>query len=329
MLLDAAAASHTLGTSASASPYVASPGTSSAATRSSIHGSASSADALGRPVSVWATMSYEAREACALASPACDSSSRTFRFMRVQGASSAAHTAPCGAGKAPPITPAKPCTAPSLEFASARPPSRLHKHMPSRASMSPAPLSYARRRQAAPYFIPCNASASVTGLALLETKGSMHWMSASRPVAAVTAGGSSSVSSGSTTATAGNMNGLRIDTLRSPAPITALRVTSAPGPAVVGTATNRALGCVSAWPRPTTSRKSNGSGSSPPLVSSAATALPVSMGLPPPMATTLPHPPATAAAVASTMVSALGSPDTENVTVETPRPASSSKSGRA
>lgn len=41
----------------------------------------------------------------------------------------------------------------------------------------------------------------------------MFWQSASRPVCAVTCGGTETVSSGSISATVGIMRGLRIDTL--------------------------------------------------------------------------------------------------------------------
>ena len=71
-----------------------------------------------------------------------------------------------------------------------------------------------------------------------ETRASINWVRASMPVPAVIAGGMATVSSGSTIATHGIMNGLRRLTLTSweAALRTALRVTSAPVPAVVGTA---------------------------------------------------------------------------------------------
>ena len=56
---------------------------------------------------------------------------------------------------------------------------------------------------------PAVASASVTGFALPETSGYRHWVSASRPLAAVTAGGQPRVSNGSTSASRGIMNALR------------------------------------------------------------------------------------------------------------------------
>ena len=56
---------------------------------------------------------------------------------------------------------------------------------------------------------PSRASPSVSGVAWTETNGSRHWVSASRPLAAVTGGGHETVRSGSTSATRGIMSGLR------------------------------------------------------------------------------------------------------------------------
>ena len=75
------------------------------------------------------------------------------------------------------------------------------------------------------------------------------------PVAAVSAGGRPSASSGSTSATRGSINGLRKLTL-TPCdgdPSTALRVASAPVPAVVGTAMKGTDGCAMGRPAPMTS----------------------------------------------------------------------------
>ena len=60
---------------------------------------------------------------------------------------------------------------------------------------------------------------------------------------------------------------------------TALRVTSEPVPAVVGTAMNGRPGLTIGRPAPTTSRKSSGSA---PAVASPAVALATSSALPPP-----------------------------------------------
>ena len=81
-------------------------------------------------------------------------------------------------------------------------------------------------------------------------------MSASRPLAAVTGAGQDRVSSGSTSATRGIISGLRRLAFSpcSGAARTALAVTSAPVPAVVGTATQGADGRVIAWPDPMISR---------------------------------------------------------------------------
>ena len=93
-------------------------------------------------------------------------------------------------------------------------------------------------------------------MARTETNGSRHWVSASRPLAAVTGGGHDTVSSGSTSATRGIISGLRRLALsRCPgAASTAFAVTSAPVPAVVGTATHGRAGRVISRPAPTTSR---------------------------------------------------------------------------
>ncbi len=70
------------------------------------------------------------------------------------------------------------------------------------------------------------------------TYGSMTCVRASRPVLAVTSGGMLYVSLGSTSATRGSISGLRRLTFTrcSGEAKTALRVTSAPVPAVVGMA---------------------------------------------------------------------------------------------
>ena len=80
-------------------------------------------------------------------------------------------------------------------------------------------------------------------------------MRASIPDAAVTAGGQSRVSSGSTTACLGIISGCRrlAFTPCSGTDSTAFAVTSAPVPAVVGTATSGNGARVIGWPRPTTS----------------------------------------------------------------------------
>ena len=76
------------------------------------------------------------------------------------------------------------------------------------------------------------------------------------PVAAVTSGGSDRVSSGSTTASRGSMSGLRRLALTpcSGERSTALRVASAPAPAVVGTATIGSGRSTRGRPWPITSR---------------------------------------------------------------------------
>ena len=84
----------------------------------------------------------------------------------------------------------------------------------------------------------------------------MSCVSASMPVAAVSAGGRFSVSSGSTTASRGSMDGLRrlAFTRCAGDDSTAFRVTSLPVPAVVGTAMKGAAALGIGCARPTTSR---------------------------------------------------------------------------
>ena len=88
-------------------------------------------------------------------------------------------------------------------------------------------------------------------LARAETNGSINCVSASRPVLAVTAGGSPRSAPGRPRARRGSISGLRRLTLTrcSGEASTALRVTSAPVPAVVGTAMNGAEGRSSGLPR--------------------------------------------------------------------------------
>ena len=118
------------------------------------------------------------------------------------------------------------------------------------------PSSNARRSERATRGNASRQIASVKGLAFAETYGSINCVSASIPVDAVNAGGSASVSSGSTTASAGSISGLRRLTFwwLSGTVKTAFRVTSAPVPAVVGTAMNGRDRAAIVSPRPTTSR---------------------------------------------------------------------------
>ncbi len=98
--------------------------------------------------------------------------------------------------------------------------------------------------------------ASLSGLARGLTNGSRHWVSASMPLAAVTSGGQDTVSSGSTRAAIGNIDAPRRLALTwcSGEASTAFAVTSAPVPAVVGTATYGTDRRLIAWPPPMTSR---------------------------------------------------------------------------
>ena len=84
----------------------------------------------------------------------------------------------------------------------------------------------------------------------------MSWVSASRPHDAVIARGRPIVNSGSTIARRGNIPSERrlAFTPCSGERNTALRVTSLPVPAVVGTAIIGTDGCVRGCPRPTISR---------------------------------------------------------------------------
>ena len=205
------------------------------------------------------------------------------RFAISTWGSSAPQIAPCGAPVSPPSGPASPWTAPSPALASARPPHRLTQAISSRASASSASIS--RRIAASPRGIASRHNASVSGFVRVQTKGSITWVTASRPEASVTGRGQPSVSAGSTIARRGSIRASRRLTLRrcSGTPITALRVTSAPVPAVVGMATKGKGGWSSGRPCPTTSRWSS---IGRVAGTSAAMAFPASMTAPPPRATT-------------------------------------------
>src|SRR6478672_7193187 len=250
MLLDVAALAAMPSASPGPRPNAASPGTPSRLTVSPTQARPSSTDAPGFPVSSCAASAYRS----STEEPgATERRARTLASMT--GASSAAQAMPCGTSAVPPMTPASPCTAPSFALASAMPPSRAHMAMSSRAPRS-LPSAWAARRPAAARRSPSRARPSVSGFARTETNGSRHWVSASRPLAAVTGGGHDTVSSGSTSATRGIISGLRrLAFRRCPGTAsTALAVTSAPVPAVVGTATQGAASWVIFCPDPTTSR---------------------------------------------------------------------------
>jgi hypothetical protein len=85
-----------------------------------------------------------------------------------------------------------------------------------------------------------SATASASGWKPAATYASRPWVKASIPVAAVSRGGRSTVSSGSQIATRGMRNGLKMTVLRpvSGSVATPERPTSDPVPAVVGIATS-------------------------------------------------------------------------------------------
>ena len=145
----------------------------------------SSIAAPGSPVSSRAASAYRSRARVSRRSGRA--APRTFASMT--GASSAAQAMPCGTSAVPPMTPARPCTAPSLALASAIPPSSGAR---GHVRRGPPGRRRRRRRRAGPAAArrsPSRASPSVSGVARGETNGSRHWVSASRPLAAVTAGG--------------------------------------------------------------------------------------------------------------------------------------------
>eukprot|EP00981_Chlorochromonas_danica_P005266 scaffold1058_cov155-Ochromonas_danica.AAC.11 len=86
--------------------------------------------------------------------------------------------------------------------------------------------------------MPSRLKASTNGFGALHRKGSSTWHKVSMPTLAVTDGGQLSVSSGSMTATTGNILSCRIETLRLCKTDfkTAFFVASLPVPLVVGTA---------------------------------------------------------------------------------------------
>src|SRR5215470_10095400 len=120
--------------------------------------------------------------------------------------------------------------------------------------------------------MPSRATASVSGFAMGLTNGSRHWVSASIPLAAVTAGGQDTVSSGSTTAARGIIVWLRrLALTRCPGEAsTAFAVTSAPVPAVVGTAMHGADGRVIARPAPANSNASTAAYPGPALTAQSS-----------------------------------------------------------
>ena len=155
----------------------------------------------------------------------------------------------------------------------------------------------------------------MNGLAFADRYGSMSCESASDPLAAIVAAGSPASRSGSTTAASGTMSGLRRLALTSPADSTALRVTSEPVPAVVGTATHGSGRAAKGRPCPTTSRWSSGS---VPEAVSAAIAFAASSALPPPYPSTPSRPEAVAAVTASRTSSTVGSPATAKLSTSIP-----------
>ena len=122
-------------------------------------------------------------------------------------------------------------------------------------------------------------------------------------------------------ATSGYIRGSRNETFTpaSGRPMTALRVTSAPVPAVVGSATRGRGAASSGRPRPTTSRWSS---TGRVAGTSAASALARSITAPPPSATTTSGGSARSAARAASSASSVGSPGQASVCTRAP-PASS------
>ena len=119
------------------------------------------AEADGSPVSRRATRTNRSSRS---ASPPRASSARTFALMTC--GSSAAHTAPCGAGNRPPMGAANPCTAPRAALARASPPKRLPSAMSVRASRS-LPSAHGAAQARAPRAASASRQiASVSGLAL-------------------------------------------------------------------------------------------------------------------------------------------------------------------
>ena len=141
----------------------------------------------------------------------------------------------CSRGSTPPRLWLSECTQPS-PFWKASAPCMLALIMFQRASMS-LPSRVARSMCAQPRARPSSAMPSAGGLTAGAMKVSMQCAIASMPVAAVSAGGSLSVSSGSSSAALGIRCQLWKPSLRPSSTIRiAPRATSLPVPAVVGTA---------------------------------------------------------------------------------------------
>mmetsp|Transcript_11035 Transcript_11035/g.16251 ORF Transcript_11035/g.16251 Transcript_11035/m.16251 type:complete len:269 (-) Transcript_11035:105-911(-) len=234
-------------------PKAPRPGTPKSRTRASSQAAPFPASAPSSPVMMRATSSCLLR--ALIVSGLSGASDKALTLARKTWGNRAAHTAPWGASNFPPMTPANPCTAPSLAFARDMPPSREAIAKSSRASRF-AGWRQAVRRERAARRAPSLARASVMGVPRWDTRGSMHWVRASRPECAVTVAGADTMRAGSTRATAGIIRGLRSDTFTPWAVLrtTLFFVTSLPVPAVVGTATQGRGRASSGCPFPTTSR---------------------------------------------------------------------------
>jgi hypothetical protein len=209
----------------------------------------------------------------------------------------------------PAIAAATPWTTPSPALARARPPHRL---------ANACPRERPRRRRAGRHEsetathrgAPRGRWHPQAGWRGLDTIGSNELREASMPVDAVSAGGRSWVSSGSTIASRASMRGLRRLTLM-PSPgdaSTALRVTSDPVPAVVGTAMKGTDVAASGCPAPSP-RRTRGITR---VRKEAAVAFRDAITLPPPTESTASALHARAAAVACRASSSVGSWWTRN-----------------
>ena len=117
--------------------------------------------------------------------------------------------------------------------------------MRSRPATAPSPPACQASKPSLAARKPERASASVMGLARIETKDSSNWVKASMPLAAISSGGQPISKSGSTMAQAATSRSSRKDFLKPSAPrrvSTAFFVASEPVPAVVGTAMNGVAG---------------------------------------------------------------------------------------
>ena len=183
------------------------------------------------------------------------SAEATGLFTRIATGNISAQATPCGVPHSTPSAAATPWAIPNPALASAIPDSKAAWLIAPRASRSVGSRSTRGNARTA-CTRPSRARARGNGRLNRQTNDSMSWVMQSSPVAAVVARSQETVSCGSTIAARGTIIQLRMlfFNRRRGQEMTALRVASAPVPAVVGTATSGSGHCWIAKHRPTPSR---------------------------------------------------------------------------